>query len=685
MITLEEAIDELYHAKASDAECDEVECDRIRFFQQVEAGFRQNILDLTNMQAGMNVLARIPKLNRLVPNLKYLHFYTNLFRDNGLQKILSLLQISPKITNLDIGCNDLSDSSVMCMIEIIKQTKITSLQLGRRDESLQANRFTKEGLMTIIEAIIESDSLECFGISGIPLVKQKRTMKSRDFSKQLSKLIAKCSKLRTLDISHCGLVDSDQSILAEGFSENTSLHILNIGHNNFPSKTKIVDGICCLNHLVSLNLSGCDLSQEPCDVISRRFSEGWGIIDLNLSENPIGDNGISYLLNTLAENDTIVSLNLADTQISSELSNDFHYYLTSTTTLRDLDVSRNNFGDSVANVLADVLPNQDTIVKINLTKCRITDDGSLALGRSIALNHTLKKISLRDNFLSQQNGFELVEILQPNETIRMIDVSSNQIDCFALDAFETLCQRNKKSAHDKMLQDLRKKYIQLSIQSSKIPSLTNHLSELKVAKRDLNRIIDDLDDKIENFDLTTSANLEITGKSIQEYEQLIDQENKQIVDLQEKMREIEDERARYLHSHEIKNNIEINKFDQLIKEAEKIETETEKYKNEKEKQRKYLEENIALVEEMINEISEIMSNTKAFRKYEIPEYPFEDEFNQRPVSTRTSRKLFDEPVIMDSDSLLSDALIEASPKGKKKRGKKVVVKKPFTKKKKTKK
>ena len=87
MITLEEAIYGLYHAKALDTNVEEVDCDRVRFLQQLEAGFKQNFLDLTNMQAGMNVMARIPKFIRLVPNLKHLHIYSNLVRDSGLQKI----------------------------------------------------------------------------------------------------------------------------------------------------------------------------------------------------------------------------------------------------------------------------------------------------------------------------------------------------------------------------------------------------------------------------------------------------------------------------------------------------------------------------------------------------------------------------------------------------------------------
>ena len=69
MITIDQAIDDLYFAKLSDQECEEVECDRLRFVQQVENGFKNNIFDLNHSQSGTNVLTRIPKFFRFFHDL----------------------------------------------------------------------------------------------------------------------------------------------------------------------------------------------------------------------------------------------------------------------------------------------------------------------------------------------------------------------------------------------------------------------------------------------------------------------------------------------------------------------------------------------------------------------------------------------------------------------------------------
>jgi hypothetical protein len=94
MITLEEGLEEVYHAKVIDNESEEVESEQIRFMQQVMTGVRDRVFDLSFQQCGLNVLARIPKLFRLLPSVRTLQLYNNLIRDGGLQKVSQLVQVN---------------------------------------------------------------------------------------------------------------------------------------------------------------------------------------------------------------------------------------------------------------------------------------------------------------------------------------------------------------------------------------------------------------------------------------------------------------------------------------------------------------------------------------------------------------------------------------------------------------
>jgi hypothetical protein len=90
------------------------------------------------------------------------------------------------------------------------------------------------------------------------------------------------------------------------------------------------------------------LGNAAYGVISRRFGQSWGIVRLNLSNNPIGTKGIAKLLKVLFINNTVAELNLSQTGLESVIADDLRAFLQSTTVLRDFDLSRTNLGDPIA-------------------------------------------------------------------------------------------------------------------------------------------------------------------------------------------------------------------------------------------------------------------------------------------------------------------------------------------------
>jgi Ran GTPase-activating protein (RanGAP) involved in mRNA processing and transport/predicted nucleic acid-binding Zn-ribbon protein len=560
----------------------------------------------------------------------------------------------------------------MCLLDIIRHTHVESLQIGRREESLQENRYSKESLMMICDVIAETNSIRCFGLSGVPLAKQKRTYSAKDFSKHVSKLLAEGTRLENLDISWAGLVDSDQRVLSEGFRKNAHLKYLNISNNMFPTGSRLVEGISHLHRLRLLDISACGLGEAACAVISKRFSQGWGIIRLNMSKNPIGTDGISKLLKVLCSNDTIVELNLSETRLESVIAEDLHAFLQSTTVLRDLDLSRNALGDDIAVVFGDILAHQDTIVNLWLATSHITDTGSLVIARSLVTNQTMRSLSLRDNFLSEQVGFLLTEILQQNETLWLVDLTSTQVDFFGLQAIDTIVKRNRQRARDRHLSDLRRKFVKLQIQKSKIPVLVGELGELNEQGEHLSTVISALDDKIAVCDSETSGTLDALRKAIDEVEKGIESERSDIKSLEEKIENLAEEKEAFAAETIEKTAKEEEAVAKAEAEASAIEAATKAYLEESRETQEKLEHDIALVEAMIKEIHEKMADPKELRKYEIPAYPFPEELTKiRPI-------LADEPIPSAHDSPGTGAAPAPSMMADPKR--KARVKKPMLKK-----
>lgn len=622
MLTLNEALDDLYLARNADKDQEGVESDRLNFLNQVGSGFERRVCDLAFMQCGLNVLARIPKVLRLVPKIRSMLLYNNLVRDGGLQKVFEILQENPNIVVLDIGANDLSDSSLTQMIDIIKRSDLVSLQIGRREPSLQENQYSQPGIAAILDMVMARNTLRCFGVAGIPLSKHRRRAPGRDFAERIANLLNTCTRMEVLDISWCGLTAADQSTLAQGLTRKCPLKTLKIAHNKFKTGVQIINSISQLSRLRNLDISDCGLGEQAVRALAKQFTAGWGLIRLNISRNPIGTAGISELLEVLHDNESLCELNLSDTLLESVIAADMRDYLMRTKVLRTIDLSNNHLGDAIADVFAEVLPGQDTIANVYLGNCRITDEGSTVLCFALIRNKTLLSLSLKDNFLSEDNGLDLIEILTENGILRSLDVSSNQIDHFAMEGIEAIMKRNRKTAHDQYLEVLREKYIRLSIQKAKIPNVEAELAELAWQNESVKQKIDKVVDKTQTFELDTIGNLDGLRKSIVSVEDLIAGENKTIQELQAGITDLEVTKQREIVEAREKTAREKQSMELAVQEAERIEGVTQKYIDDSKNFEESLRKDIELVESMLREVRDKVRDPDQLRVWEIPVDPF---------------------------------------------------------------
>jgi Ran GTPase-activating protein (RanGAP) involved in mRNA processing and transport len=624
IVTIDEALEDVYKAKITDSDCEDLEPERLRFMDHLNSNLKFRVFDMRDMQAGMNVICRLPKIFRIRPDISILHMHGNLIRDSGLPKILQLIQANPNVRVLDIGANDISDCGVVYLGEMLRQSKVTSLLLGCQGEaSIQENRFGREGLCSFFQVMRQTDSLKCLGIRGLGLSHAGPPSKASLFPKELANVIGHCSNLENLDISKCGLIDADQRVLAEGFTCCQNLSRLWISSNSFSRSSEVVAGICTLDKLRALDLSDCQLTAESCNAITNRFSlKSWGLIVLNLAHNPIGSAAISRLLDVLCANHTLVDLNLTDTGIKPDVSESLRKFLQGATVLSRLDLSKNNIGDDAAVVFSEVFPHQDTLVSLSLASTRLTDSGAMQLCSALVYNSCIKRVSFKDNFLSEQGAIEMIEILQGNESLRHVDLSCNQIDRFALEAMEILMTRNKRQARDRHLDELRARYIRLSIQKAKVPVFARQLNSLRNETNALHteRLV--IDDRIAVCELETGGTLETCLKSIDDLEKVIEEEKASIAELDEKMKVMREEMD--LSVSETRERIqeemaEYRKADDLAQNGDRL---IEEVNENGKKRQEEIEADIRKAEEMLKEVKEHLADPVKLRKWEIPEYPW---------------------------------------------------------------
>lgn len=112
--------DGLFKAKLRDNGIEFSEDDYKRFCTQLDNSFSKGVLDLSGQRIGINMLTKLTKVLRQAPHIRVFNLYGNLIRDHGIHSLLQLLLANQQVEVLDIGCNDLSNQAVPCLIDIIK-------------------------------------------------------------------------------------------------------------------------------------------------------------------------------------------------------------------------------------------------------------------------------------------------------------------------------------------------------------------------------------------------------------------------------------------------------------------------------------------------------------------------------------------------------------------------------------
>lgn len=624
---VEKGITDLYSAKQSDVGSKTTNDDYIKFVNQIQRGFKNLTLDLSKLQAGMTLLSRIPKFLRTFKKLKTLNLYGNLIHDEGLTRVFGIC-MNAQILHLDIGANDLSDGSILTISDIISKSDVKSLQLGVRDQANSQNWITRDGLYTILEVVKRTDKLECFGISGIAGIKQKKTQKYKDFSKFVSQMILNCKNLVSLDISNSGFYPVDQHELCKGLRENKTLKYLNISGNQFQPGESITQAICQNHNLLSLKMSCCGLSEAACDIFSSAFSSKWTLIRLDISGNPIGSRGISFLLSILAKNQHLKELNISNTSCEDSVSLKLESFLLENQVLEELDLSKNSFGNAVSEVLGRTLSSNTVIRKMNLASTRMNDNSLISIAQALTQNTELKSINLADNFFTKAVGYTLLEYLQENWSLHYIDVSANQIDCFALDGLSKVCYRNRNLKTEEMIHGLRKDYIRLSIQTSKIPGAQTKLDAIKNESQQIKDELEKINDNLESIKVNSKSRLTDLAKAIDEIEKMSETQVENIQSTETAQSELVKAHEKECSVLQSDIDVQIQRFQAAEKVANENDEKIAKIKEQNEKECNELEEEYLKIEAMISEIREAMKNQEEFQYYEIPEYPYQNEGKQ---------------------------------------------------------
>ena len=619
----EGAFDGIFKAKLRDNGIEYSDDNYRSFCAQISRSFLKGILDLSRQRIGINTLTKLTKVLRTSPFIRVFNFYGNLIRDHGLQSLLQLLIANPQVEVVDIGCNDLTNRSIACLVDIIKTTNVRSLQLGSLGAGWHNNKFQLSSVSEILSAVHATGRIECLGLHGMKM-SERQGSRRMSIAQELADFIANNQVLRSLALGDNGFTLKEEDVVTvQGLLMNERIRFLDFRNNNLidPVGPNFLGQMGRMTNLMYLDLRGCQLSPAAGKALAEMLAAPNKLIVLNIADNDIRDEGLAALLDTLVYNDRITELNFAGNRITEQSAALIGDYIRRNPIIYQLNMSRNALGDEGALAIAAGLPENESIVVLDISSCRIADKGAVAIAKSLENNSTLKQLKMRDNFLSRECGYRIVEHVRHNEHIFLLDVTSSQINHFVIKAIRELCERNVQIQKEVFLQPLKKELVQLSIQRTKMPEAESRLQSLEQERDNMEREVLRTEEDIESTQANADANIRLLRKQIQSTKDAITEEHKAIEKIgvdQEKM--IKEYDTKFT---EINADMEKEKalLEGLEKETQSAEADLEMNTETSEKQITEMKEQLEQLRTLIKETKEIGLDPERLRDYEAPQLP----------------------------------------------------------------
>lgn len=520
----------------------------VRFNTRLKQKTIGQCCSLRNQHFGTSAANTLSKFLKNRMDLKKLDMYSNVIRDQGLQALSHLFHLNPSIKIFNVGCNDLSDKSALCLAEIISFKHLNSLQLGASINPPNPNRFTSFTLDAIANSIAKFDYIQSLGFSQASFT-NKVPSDILTPAASLVKIFQNSQKLKMLQLSQCQL--SSETILEvidKGLKYNSTLERFDLSYNDLSSEVGIRIGGYLLEtlktppcsedeqseqilesqipHIFYLNLSYNSFDSSVARAFDPvlRFHPYLGY--LNLSGNDLKDDGAYVLANTLIENIYLVDLRLASCQITQAGGSAILQALMFNITLTYLDLSRNKLGGEFSHVASDFLKVNSTITHLDFSLSGIADEGGVCIVEATVSCLSLISLNLSNNFFTESAGPEMEKYLIDNKVILKCDVSGTQINHYSLHRINEICQRNLDLLKQYIRKPSRNHALRVQFSASELGRKEEILEEALNIKQEIVSEIVKLQDEITSNQTEDQQMCAILSKQIGEQKkQKFQQEN----------------------------------------------------------------------------------------------------------------------------------------------------------------
>ena len=534
---------ELIRAKCKDIGIDLRENMINKFKDFCNSKCKNRIVDLSENYIGIYSIKYISKILYNSDRIARLNLTRNNLGDQGVEILVNSIKNSKSLISLNITSNSITyKGGEIIFSQLQNQQSIIDLNISSK-EGINRNRLTSKGLKDIEDFLKINKFIEKFNLCGN------------------------------------GIKDEGFILLSKGLNENNNLFNLNISNNDIHIKG-FIQGLSMISFckLYSLNISNNPILDDGLKKLTDSLKNFQNLHKLNISNCDFGYSGFEYLINALQTIKRIEHLNVSKNYLySNQFGKLKPCFLTFG--IKYLNMSKCSLGNESTFSLGEGLITNETIVKLNISGNKIGDlgfrsfiplftknniiesfDCSVNLISDITAkdfiknmkyNRTLKKVNFFDNQLTDEMGNIFIEILEINKSLVNVNLMYNRVQIKTIEDINKILKINAENKKARFIPDLQKDIKNLQFNPEMFKYYTKNILNKKEQQKSLYKKVRQDDRSFSR--LIKKENHKVDLK-IQEKENM----EKEIKKYQVKIKEIKDKLDKM--ESEIKNyEDEINK------------------------------------------------------------------------------------------------------------------------------
>ena len=378
--------------------------------------------------------------------------YESSITDEGAKEIAKAIEYNSTLQKLDISDNKILYDGMKAISSSLKNNRtlveiVISTTINSKLYHVNANssHLSFKDDIGDIEMLITMSLLHNNNNTKLKELDVSHCGLSNKVIVAIGDFLKVSTTLQKLDISHNNISKIGVAAISDSLKYNNTLQELNVSYNKmeYDEAIKVAEAVKVNSALQKLDISYCGISDDGVIAISESFKCNKTLQDIiitckcdkvivdtvsscTLSYSDLNDSKAIVLIisNILCNNKKISILKLVNNKISDDGVGRLCDSLKKNATLQELNVSRNAITNIGAEKIANIIEVNKTLQKLDISYCGICDLGIIAISDSLRKNNTLHELFIVQSRMTIEGAQKLAEAIHSNKTLQKLDISS---------------------------------------------------------------------------------------------------------------------------------------------------------------------------------------------------------------------------------------------------------------------